>query len=225
MAWRLAKSLTTMRGELDDKFPGRSKASDGSIGDAAHASRTSDHNPNSRGVVCAIDVTTQGQDEVGDAIVTAAWKDRRVKYMIWKGRIVSSTTSPWVWRNYSGSNQHNHHLHISVGGNYDSATPWGIAAPAPPEPPYPGPRGTLGVFPLEGGDRSEHFFGIESTDPLQHSGYWESDQPRIKALQARLGVPETGRYDQRTRQGVMWWQKRLGLTVDGFAGPVTWRNL
>ena len=83
----------------------------------------------------------------------------------------------------------------------------------------------MGVFPLVGGDDSTHWFGPESNDSLNHSGAWESDRPRIKTLQARLGVPETGRYDERTRQGVMWWQKRLGLTADGLAGPVTWRNL
>ena len=44
MAWRVARSLDVLLGQLNALAPERSKASDGSIGDAAHASRSSDHN-------------------------------------------------------------------------------------------------------------------------------------------------------------------------------------
>ena len=223
MAWRLAGSLITLRQELDAAFEGRSKTMDGSIGDTAHAARFSDHNPNSAGVVTAIDVTTKGQEQVGAALLKVLIGDPRVKYVIWKGKIMSSTLRPWVWRKYTGSNGHYSHMHISVRGNYDSTAAWGV--PSPAQEPYAGPRGTLGVFPLEDGDKSRHFFGPESSDPYQHSGYWVSDRPRIAKLQERLGIPQTGRYDTRTVEAVKWWQSRLALSVDGFAGPKTWAQL
>ncbi|HKV33547.1 MAG TPA: hypothetical protein VJP89_04485, partial [Pyrinomonadaceae bacterium] len=61
MAWRVAKSLLRLREQINELAPNRSKASDGTIGDAAHASRKSDHNPwvkdGSIGVVTAMDIT------------------------------------------------------------------------------------------------------------------------------------------------------------------------
>src|SRR3712207_6524003 len=59
--WRVAKAIITLRDQLNAKHPNRSKASDGYVGDAAHASRSSDHNPGvqdgGHGVVTAMDVT------------------------------------------------------------------------------------------------------------------------------------------------------------------------
>ena len=101
----------------------------------------------------------------------------------------------------------------------------GAPASTPAVPAYTGKRGTMGVFPLEGGSMSRHWFGLESNNPLNHSGAWESDRPRIKFLQKRLGVPETGRYDARTFGAVQYWQARLGLVRDGQVGPITWANL
>ncbi len=48
MSWRLAKSLVSLRNELNTAYGGRSKVSDGSIGDLAHSSRVSDHTRVSR---------------------------------------------------------------------------------------------------------------------------------------------------------------------------------
>ena len=45
MTWRLARSLETLRAQINRIAPNRSKVSDGTIGDAKHASRSSDHNP------------------------------------------------------------------------------------------------------------------------------------------------------------------------------------
>ncbi len=56
MSWRLAYSLTTLRAECNAAAPNRRKHNDGDIGDAAHASRVSRHNPY-RGVVTALDIT------------------------------------------------------------------------------------------------------------------------------------------------------------------------
>lgn len=132
MAWRLAKSLKTLLDQVNARWSDRSKASDGTIGDAAHSNRTSDHNPNAAGVVCAIDIThdpARGCDcqLIADALKTS--RDRRIKYVIWNGQIMSGAHSAraWVWRPYTGPNPHTKHLHISVIADprgYDDASPW-----------------------------------------------------------------------------------------------------
>lgn len=128
MSWRLAKSLDTFRRQVNTAHPGRSKASDGTIGDQAHSARTSDHNPDENGVVRAFDLTHDPAngvdcDKVAEALVAS--RDRRIDYLIWKGRILSSTRQPWQWRPYSGKNKHTKHVHISVKkAECDDTTPW-----------------------------------------------------------------------------------------------------
>lgn len=120
--WRLAPSLVTLRREVDALWPGRSKISDGTIGNAAHAARASDHNPDGEGVVRAWDVTRWiGPDgDVADLIVQhlRAVRDPRVSYVIWQRRICNSRSvggaEPWAWRAYAGANPHDRHAHISV---------------------------------------------------------------------------------------------------------------
>jgi hypothetical protein len=130
--WRLATSLVCLRAFLDSMAPKRSKASDGSIGDQAHRSRASDHNPNDKGVVCAIDVTSDpegGCDGRALAEFLKTGRDARIKYVIHQGRMFSSYAAhgvpPWTWRKYTGSNPHNVHVHISVNADSaDNAAPW-----------------------------------------------------------------------------------------------------
>jgi len=141
--WRVAISLgaTTrdgLLGEINRSAPKRNKEDDGSIGDASHSSRTSDHNPNKAGVVCARDFT---HDPVGgfNAHSFADWlakrvqnfKEPRVKYIISNRRIASGVGQNYpagVWRPYTGSNPHTHHCHVSVRSTpqyYDDDAPWG----------------------------------------------------------------------------------------------------
>lgn len=133
MSWRLAKSLDQLRAQINALAPGRSKTSDGTIGDAAHSARKSDHNPNEAGVVCALDITHDpngGMDCQSLANALQAGRDGRIKYVIWKGQIMSGSHSrrAWQWREYTGSNPHNKHLHISVAWPLgDSSQPWAIS--------------------------------------------------------------------------------------------------
>lgn len=146
MAWRVAESLETLRKQLNTAFPNRSKISDGGIGDARHqASKSSDHNPHVRdskgiGVVTARDFTHDPKNGL-DCNKLAQWliesRDKRIKYIIWNKRILSSKNSPWKWRPYSGSNAHSHHLHLSVDADpklYDSTKLWDLDV-AKTEPP------------------------------------------------------------------------------------------
>lgn len=145
MAYRLAKSLEKLRSQTNALAPNRSTASDGWIGDAAHATTASDHNPHvkdgSTGVVTAIDLTDDpmtGADMDAIAESLRRSKDPRIKYVIWSKRMFSSystsTHAAWSWRPYSGTNPHTKHMHVSVQPTkrlYDDTRPW--ALPKPPK--------------------------------------------------------------------------------------------
>lgn len=133
MSWRVANSLETLRKQINAKWPNRSKASDGSIGDTKHSARKSDHNPNSAGVVCARDFThdpKNGPDARKLAEALIASRDHRIKYIISNAQICSGPGAAhpaWVWRPYTGSNAHRKHMHISVrepAALYDARSNW-----------------------------------------------------------------------------------------------------
>lgn len=139
MAWRLARSLETLRAELDAAVPNRKKP-DGTIGDQEHASRASRHNPNIADVVCAVDVSTSAALDVHALCRKLAKQPHpNLEYMISNDEVASRTTG-WVWRPYSPNNprrnKHIAHAHFAVGRGpdseptqpYDDTTPWGIAA-------------------------------------------------------------------------------------------------
>lgn len=144
MAWRVATSLLVLRDEVNAAWPERSKVSDGTIGNAAHAARTSDHNPyiidkDGVGVVRALDIThdpehgCDARDLAERFRVMGKAGDPRVRYVINSRRIASGTPKPgfppWSWRPYDGPNAHLHHVHLSVvedPAGYDSAAAWGV---------------------------------------------------------------------------------------------------
>lgn len=144
MAWRVARSLLTLRDQVNAIWPSRNKSSDGTIGDRAHQATQSDHNPNSANVVTAMDITHDpkvGLDARKLAERLVASRDPRIKYIISNGQILSSKVNPWQWRTYTGANAHRAHVHISVDGNpalYDDARPWAldekVAVPPQPKP-------------------------------------------------------------------------------------------
>jgi murein L,D-transpeptidase YcbB/YkuD len=133
MAWRLAKSLDKLRQQINEAAPRRVKISDGTIGDAAHTSRASDHNPwvkdGKTGVVTALDITHDPRNGVdGEAIAKAlkASGDTRLKYIIWNRKIWNPSISS-AWRKYTGVNPHDRHIHVSVVDKkdlYDHTATW-----------------------------------------------------------------------------------------------------
>lgn len=141
MAWRLAKSLVVFRDELNTIAPNRSKRSDGTIGDAAHAASSSDHNENDAGVVCAFDATHDPANGADMAVITERLRrnpPRALKYMIFNRRICSRRNG-WKWVYYSGPSAHTEHAHFSAGegsdghstGPYDDTSPWGLLGSQP----------------------------------------------------------------------------------------------
>lgn len=126
MGWRLAFSLAILRAQIDLRWPKRSKVSDGTIGDRAHAGRRSDHNPNSKGVVCAFDITEDfknGPDLT--RLMPLLLKDPRTKYCIYETYLYKPDGSK------QKNKGHTQHLHISVSADeklYDDPQPWLIEA-------------------------------------------------------------------------------------------------
>lgn len=213
MGYRLAKSLSVLRDQIDAQWPDRNKASDGWIGDTAHASRKSDHNAWVRdekgGVVTALDVTHDPAHGVDcNRIADSVKDDPRVKYVIWNRKIWNPSVSK-SWRQYSGSNPHTKHVHISVlpdKGHYDSANLWPLDTYpiSRPEPPKPLP----GL--VKRGMRGE----------------------AVKLLQSHLNtigmtpvLKEDGIFGPNTERNVRAFQKEKGLVVDGIVGPYTWGAL
>lgn len=136
--WRVAKSLLQLRQQIDARFPNRKKGNDGTIGDSAHAVRTSDHNPwvvaDGIGIVTAMDITNDPASGCSGqwlADILTRNRDPRIKYVIWNRRICNSSALggavPWTWRPYNGQNPHTGHVHLSVKpdrGAFDSGQPW-----------------------------------------------------------------------------------------------------
>ena len=126
-SWHLAPSLAQLRREINTRWPNRDKASDGTIGDTAHSSRASDHNPNSRGSVNAIDIDEDGIDAWG--LVSLLITDPRVYYVIYEGRIWQRKYG-FKPRPYTGINAHRKHVHVSIIQSVtaeQNTAPWGVA--------------------------------------------------------------------------------------------------
>jgi hypothetical protein len=103
--------------------PTRNKLSDGLLPSAAHlkASPTSDHNTG-----YAVDLTHDPKNGIDCVEIFEKLKeDARVKYLIFQGKIWSKEKAKEGNRKYTGSNQHNKHLHISIKDNCGNDTsPW-----------------------------------------------------------------------------------------------------
>ncbi|MEV0698224.1 hypothetical protein AB0I53_09930 [Saccharopolyspora sp. NPDC050389] len=138
MAWRVARSLEVLRQQFNARYPTRKKTSDGGVGDAVHAARSSDHNPwvgpasDGMMLVTARDFTHDpacgmDTDRITDEL--AASRDPRIKYLIANGYILDTRPgfNPWRWMPYRGTNLHTKHFHISVMPELcDDDSPWNV---------------------------------------------------------------------------------------------------
>lgn len=192
-AWTIAPCLLVLRDEVDGRWPNRSKASDGFIGDAAHAATWSDHNPNSEGVVCAFDITNDPDGPTGWGLAETFRQHPHpdVKYVIWNRSIFSRYPvygyEPFQWRPYSGADPHTSHVHVSVGVGPDGrSAPWtynDVSSWFYQPIPLPTFKGE-DMFTYE--DQSGNWFQVASGKLT-----WLDDVARVGAQTA--GVPHYGR--------------------------------
>lgn len=207
----LAPSLRRLRAEIDAIYPNRDKRSDGWIGDAAHAGRVSDHNPDPEtGVVRAIDVDADGI--APRWVIGMILGDPRLQYVIFD-RTIWSRTYGWAPRRYTGPNPHTGHMHVSIRHDRVAESkvsewigdPHATARPAPRAPdkyekPVKARPGTRTIR-----------LGSAGTD--------------VAFLQRWLDLPDDGLFGPATHNRVQWYQRMRGLTVDGIVGPKTWREM
>lgn len=142
MSWKLAPSLATLFAEINTEWPKRDRSLDGTVGDAAHAARKSEHNPNADphddvpdGMVTACDIDKDGINV--PRVINALVGEPRVWYVIHDRRIYSRTHA-WEPRTYEGPNPHTGHIHVSLMQTREaclSTRPWGIHETKPTPPP------------------------------------------------------------------------------------------
>lgn len=205
MTYHLAPALAELRNEVNARWPNRSKASDGWIGDPAHASRVSDHNPNQRGSVNALDITAE--DIVPAELVAAAIAHPSTAYVI-HDRSIWSRTYGWAKRPYKGSNPHTTHVHVSIQQNQaaeQNLTKW-----------FRRRR-----FPLAAG----HSFGMPPSARVHDGTASTFDADQVKRIQVRLRIRPTGRFGPYTLVKVANWQAWKKIRPTGRVGPVTWARL
>lgn len=242
MLYRLAKSLDTFRSQVNALYLSRDKESDGWIGDTRHKNSKSDHNPNSAGVVTAIDIDEDvrpGSDAMPIVNALIASRDLRIKYVIYEGRMIRNYrakdgTAPWVWTPYKGKNPHKHHFHLSVSADpklYDDPRPWALnitnstAADSPADNSANADRPITPNEPATSPHKSPSIRTLQVKNPLMHG-------EDVYALQAALvgrGFMTAGQvdgvYGERTMKAVRTFQESKGLRPDGMAGPNTFAAL
>lgn len=123
LAKRPSNAAVALLRQANALAPKRKKASDGLLPSVAHFRQNpnSDHNSGH-----AVDLTHDPLNGMDCKVIySKLQKDKRVKYLIFKGRIWSRSKGENV---YSGANPHNKHLHISIYPEYENDTsdwfPW-----------------------------------------------------------------------------------------------------
>jgi hypothetical protein len=130
---RLVAAGVKLRKQVDRRFKGRSRRSDGWIGDAAHQAkakngkRGSDHNP-WNGWVHAIDIDADlipgkpkqskaAAQQLADELIEYAASGKpgadRIKYVVYNDRIASGTYAKHWWKWRGRGYGHRHHIHVS----------------------------------------------------------------------------------------------------------------
>lgn len=214
MNWRVAKSLDTLRNQINTRYPKRNKDSDGTIGNAEHFARESDHNPLPNGVVCAMDIThdpKSGCDSYVLAEILRVGKDPRVKYLISNRKICSGANedhAAWVWRPDHGANPHDHHIHISVksdAAHYDDDRKWN----------------------LDGAVASVDLPDLDNYQPQPKTlrkgdkGYLVEEMQTLLA-KSIAGLRIDGNFGAKTAIALAKFQKTHSLMPDSVCGPQTW---
>lgn len=148
----LAANLVRARAAILSRFPGTTIYW---IGDEAHQAEPSDHNPDSRGIVHALDVMAVAGTSAAIAVVRAAVGRPDLQYVIHNRKIWSRSWG-WTTREYTGRDSHTDHVHMSgkhgsVGGTSRTESGYDVAAESDTTP------WNLGGSPMADTDIPETF--------------------------------------------------------------------
>lgn len=129
--WIVVPNLNEAKDQFDKRFPKRDDASDGSIGNTAHSTHASSHNPDKSGYpewrdgdsknevrARDFDRDLKDPDYTMESVVQLWVKLARagtlwwVRYIIYNGRIWHKKDG-FKTRVYTGANQHTEHMHIT----------------------------------------------------------------------------------------------------------------
>lgn len=131
-AWQLTAGLDNLRRQVNARWPGRDKASDGTIGDAAHQAEVSGHNPDdtpgsrpewdgdpdTMPEVRAWDMDSDLREPgttaqmVVDHIRGLPGVSNVLRYMIYASKIYQASNG-WAAETYTGPSKHDEHIHFS----------------------------------------------------------------------------------------------------------------
>lgn len=128
----LAPALRNLFKEIDTRWPRRARDVDGWYRQWYPGARPSDHHPDSRGIVHAIDITSAGILP-GTVLALTAREAVPVAYVIWNRRIYSRIRR-FSGIAYTGPHPHTNHLHVSLlygTANENWSGRWGIANVTP----------------------------------------------------------------------------------------------
>jgi murein L,D-transpeptidase YcbB/YkuD len=201
MGWRLSGNLKVIAADIKTRL---GPVTIGSIGDKEHRERKSDHNPDNRQVVCAIDVMFNVGPKAS-AVVKALIGRSDIAYII-HNHTIWSQSHGWKARKYTGTKDpHTNHVHVSTLHTSAADTnrthlKWAATAPKP-----------------------------GNAKPTLKSG---SKGAAVKTLQTKLNakghrpaLKVDGEFGPATLKAVKWFQGHVGLGVDGIVGPKTWAKL
>jgi hypothetical protein len=230
MAWRLARSLSTLRSEILAKHPGTTVWT---IGDTSHQSGYSDHNPNADRVVCAIDVKgDKGLNLSAFVAHLIAFPHPNLRYVIYNRKIYQRRNG-FAAQDYNGANAHRDHVHVSVGNgpdgrsttNYDNTSSWGLVNLGTPKPSNPtSPSKPTAPKPSTSDWTQELIMSL----PTLRRGSEGGSVKRLQGLLHAAGQRDSaidGDFGPGTERAVKDFQRAKKLGVDGIVGRNTWTKL
>lgn len=226
VAWRVQGNLKVITADVKARRP---KATVYSVGDASHASRSSDHNPWNWGygtVVSAIDIMIRGGFTDNDAklLIKSLIGRSDIQYIIYRGTIWNRTVGNWKARKYTGSDQHYDHVHVSAthSSSADRTVKhinWGsvtvtVSAKAKPRAKFVLPAWTLG-------SKAAFHPYLKSKPPTY--GTIRNIQKKLYSIGYNLTAD--GQYGPGTYKAILNFQTKNKLKVDGIIGPKTYAAL